>query len=286
MIRRRTVLIADDDAALVRALAIRCEGLGLEVFTAANGLDAMLKIRKMSPDILILDIDMPVADGFRVCVRLRELQLDRLSTIVLTGRSDADTRQRCDDFGAAYVRKSHHTWDLLEPKLCEMLRALDQDADNAHDASARPEPLGAAPKVLVVDDDPDITRAIRIRLGHYGVETFEATNGLDGYLVALKEQPDVVITDYIMPEGSGDHMMIRLKQSSVTDAIPVIVLTGQTDRRGTNVPLQRDALGRRGAVAFLAKPLDLDKLLAELQRHIHVPMELPQRGAGAIVVGA
>ncbi len=70
----RRVLIADDDPAVVRALSVRCKKLGLEVETAANGLQAILKAQRNPPRLLILDIKMPEADGFRVCEWLLEFE--------------------------------------------------------------------------------------------------------------------------------------------------------------------------------------------------------------------
>ena len=84
----RKVLIADDDPAVVRALSVRCKKLGLEVETAENGLQAILKASRNPPRLLILDINMPEADGFRVCEWLLDPQRppDR--------RGDADRPQR------------------------------------------------------------------------------------------------------------------------------------------------------------------------------------------------
>jgi CheY-like chemotaxis protein len=58
------VLIADDDPAVVRALSVRCKKLGLEVETAENGLQAILKATRNPPRLLILDINMPEGTAF------------------------------------------------------------------------------------------------------------------------------------------------------------------------------------------------------------------------------
>ena len=66
------MLIADDDPDILRLLAERCKALGFEVETARNGIKALIVARRSHPDILILDVNMPEADGLSVCVRLLE----------------------------------------------------------------------------------------------------------------------------------------------------------------------------------------------------------------------
>ena len=64
------MLIADDDPAIVKMLAARCAGMGFEVETATNGLQALIKANRSHPDIMIIDVNMPEADGLTVCARL------------------------------------------------------------------------------------------------------------------------------------------------------------------------------------------------------------------------
>jgi len=277
MTLKRTVLIADDDPEMVRALAIHCQKLGLSVDTAENGIAAVLKAKRSPPNLMITDISMPEVDGFKVCERLRELHIE-FPVIALTGLSNVETIDRCNALGTHYVLKDNHMWDNLEPLISRFLQTCTP-------AEAGDEPMtgsradkkasGSVPKVLAIDDDPGITKAIKIRLRYHGVETLEATDGMQGFQIALKDTPDVIITDYNMPVGSGDYLLARLKQSQITQTIPVIVLTGQT---GKNYALQRDLRGRGGVSAYLTKPLNFDQLLAELQRHITLD-EIATRGA-------
>ena len=57
------MLIADDDPAIVRLLADRCASMGFEVETATNGIQALVKANRNRPDVLIVDFNMPEADG-------------------------------------------------------------------------------------------------------------------------------------------------------------------------------------------------------------------------------
>ena len=129
-------------------------------------------------------------------------------------------------------------------------------------------PSAPRPKVLIVDDDRNILQVFTISLGAYGVDVITAENGMNGFTIALTEEPDVIVTDYTMPGGSGDYFIGRLKREPETRDIPVIVLTGRKFEGQEDMALKRDMLGRGGAVAYLSKPVALDALLGELQKHV------------------
>ena len=132
----RKVLIADDDPAVVRALSVRCKKLGLEVETAENGLQAILKAQRNPPRLLILDIKMPEADGFRVCEWLLDQKRPPVDVIILTGRDDPDTFDRANSFGAYYVQKNKDTWESIRSILTNV---FDIDDATLKAASAHSE---------------------------------------------------------------------------------------------------------------------------------------------------
>lgn len=279
MADKKSVLITDDDSAFVQALARRCAGLGLHVRTANDGLDTLVMVAKQPPDLLILDVDMPCVDGLTVAEKLIEdPRIPPLPVIVVTGQSDEQTLQRCKSLGAHYVFKDTQTWPKLEP----MIGAI-MDLGRGTPGQARAASAGGSqsdqgtshtdgPTILVVDDDREITKAISIRLKARGFDVLRASNGMQGYWRTIKNLPDAIITDYTMPEGSGERFLIRLKENVVTKGIPVIVLTGKKFEGRADLALKREVVGRMGAVAYFSKPLDFNALLDELNRHIRMPL--------------
>lgn len=265
MTDQKSVLITDDDPELARALAARCASLGLEVRTAFDGLETMTLVATQPPDLLILDITMPTVDGLRVCEKLvQDPTIPPFTVIMLTGSSDEETIEHCRSLGAHYVLKDAQTWAKLEPIISGILE-LDGGSNGA---AAPPNP---APKVLVVDDDPQVTEALCIRLQASGFDTLRASNGMQGFWLTVKDGPDAIITDYTMPEGSGERFLARLKESAATKNIPVIVLTGRNFNGGTDHGLRRDLVVRMGAVALFTKPCEFQDLLTELGRHLAIP---------------
>ena len=266
----RKVMIADDDPALVRALSVKCKRLGLEVETAANGLQAILKAQRNPPWLLILDIKMPEADGFRVCEWLLDQKHPPIDVIILTGSDDLDALDRADSFGAFFVKKGKDTWEAIRSILIKIfdiddatLKAVDTRPSVALDGTNGQ----THSKILIVDDDTDLTRALARRLTKSGADTLTASNGVDAYHIALREKPDAIIADYVMPEGGGHYLLWRLKSTEATKHIPVIMMTGQHLEPGVESGFALETTGREGAVALLRKPLDNDALLKELSHH-------------------
>jgi DNA-binding response OmpR family regulator len=123
----------------------------------------------------------------------------------------------------------------------------------------RPEYAVTRPWVLCVDDDPDFAATLKLRLQQHGVDMLHAFAGMEGYRFAFTHEAQAIILDQEMPDGNGEYILRRLKESPATEGIPVIVLTGTKDQ----------ALARRmynlGAARFLTKPVDWEELWAELQ---------------------
>ena len=126
------------------------------------------------------------------------------------------------------------------------------------------------PLVLCVDDDPEVTHALELRLREYDVDVLRAFHGMQAFWLAMTEQPDLIITDLKMPQGHGDYVVECLNRNSETCDIPVIVLTGTRD----------DGLKKRmiqqGVAAYFHKPCPFDELIAKTKDL--VPL---QRQAGA-----
>jgi CheY-like chemotaxis protein len=215
---------------------------------------------------------MPEADGFRVCEWLLDPQRPPLDVVMLTGRNDSDTLIRCDSFGAFYVPKNQDTWDTIKSIMSELLE-IDQTAldavDHVHRGAIVEDELNRQKrnKILIVDDDADLARALARRLSKCGAETLVASNGLEAFRLAVKERPNAIIADYAMPEGGGHYLLWRLKSTDETRHIPVIMITGQSFESRAENPLERDATGRSGATALFRKPLDIEALFKELSQH-------------------
>ena len=86
---RSTVLIVDDEVAVADLLEDALTLGGYQTLRAVNGMDALRVVREQSPDLLLLDINMPLMNGFEVLERLRDKGIDT-PVLFLTARDDRD----------------------------------------------------------------------------------------------------------------------------------------------------------------------------------------------------
>jgi two-component system chemotaxis response regulator CheY len=98
------VLVIDDDDAVRWVLQRNLEHAGFDVTTAVNGLDGVASIDDRAPDVVVLDLMMPVMDGFGVLEALqRDVRTARIPVVVLTAMAAPDMRARCEQAGARRV---------------------------------------------------------------------------------------------------------------------------------------------------------------------------------------
>jgi len=110
-------------------------------------------------------------------------------------------------------------------------------------------------KILIVDDDPDLRKALKLRLRANNYDTVQACDGYSALAVAQKERPDLIILDLGLPAGDGFVVLERFQNSDSLSQVPVIVLTAR-DPQGN----EKRAL-EAGATAFFQKPVDNGELL-------------------------
>ena len=110
------VLAVDDDPVIQRLLQVNLEMEGYEVETASDGVEALDKVRSFAPDLVLLDVMMPLKDGWQVCTEMRaDPELQHIPVIFLSARAqDADIQKGTDLGVAAYVTKPFDPIDLLE----------------------------------------------------------------------------------------------------------------------------------------------------------------------------
>jgi len=114
----------------------------------------------------------------------------------------------------------------------------------------------AAKKILVADDESHILNVVSLKLRNAGYEVFTASDGLEALELAQTERPDLLITDYHMPQLSGLELCQRLKQDPVTAKIPTIMLTA----RGYQLEIQDTE--QNGIFRMLSKPFSPRHLLS------------------------
>lgn len=120
------------------------------------------------------------------------------------------------------------------------------------------------PKILIVDDDPNLRLALKIHLQANHNDTVQASDGFAALSVAQREHPNLIILDLGLPAGDGFVVLKRLQDSDALSSIPVIVLTARDPQSNQEKALQA------GATAFFQKPADNGELLAVIRATLRV----------------
>lgn len=114
-------------------------------------------------------------------------------------------------------------------------------------------------KILVVDDEEDITTALSIRLKSLGYEVITAVDGLQALDLARKEHPDLILLDIMLPKLDGYKVCRMLKFDEKYKDIPIIMVTakGADSEKQTGQDV--------GADAYFTKPIKTDLLIAKIK---------------------
>lgn len=115
-------------------------------------------------------------------------------------------------------------------------------------------------KILVVDDEINITQILQFSIGAEGYEVITAQNGEEAIDKARREQPDLIILDIMMPRIDGYEACRILKANPMTKNIPVVLLTA----KGRDIDKR---LGREvGAIDYIVKPFSPNKLIDKIHK--------------------
>jgi two-component system KDP operon response regulator KdpE len=131
------------------------------------------------------------------------------------------------------------------------------------------------PRILVVDDEPQLTRVLRTGRSSRGYEVRAAADGLAGFEIFTDWRPDLVITDLAMPNVNGLELCRRLRAVS---QVPIIILSAKGEEK---IKVQALDLG---ADDFVTKPFGIDELLARIRASLRRANAGPTNDAAQTVL--
>jgi CheY-like chemotaxis protein len=114
-------------------------------------------------------------------------------------------------------------------------------------------------RVVYVEDEPAVQRLVAFWLEDAGYEVLLAGDGRDGLELIRTERPDLVVTDALMPEMTGDELVEAMAGDPELSTIPVIMATAAAS------PLRTKRMLALGCVAVIAKPMEEEPFLATVR---------------------
>ncbi len=216
------VLIIEDNPQAGQLIQMYLEEAGYRTETARDGAEGLEKAKRLKPNIITLDMIMPIKDGWQVLMELKRHPICKDIPIIII--SITDEKKLGFSMGAVdYFVKPVNKEELLSAMKRIPLKIPGNKVQ---------------PKVLIIDDDRTASELIQVILEAEGYEVLKSVNGKDGVRVAANDAPDLIILDLIMPDISGFNVAYQLKQQAATRNTPIIILTSMEIDEETKEQMQ------------------------------------------------
>ena len=202
-----TVLVCDDDPAMVRSSARILRAAGFKVVTASSGLETVRQALTHSPAVILLDLIMPGMSGQQTLMALRAQVETRLTPVVIVSGLPPGN--------GSLSRDEVSEW-LIKPVEPSVLRSTV-----AH-LNARGN---AAPRVVLAEHDAALAEVLAMGLRQHGVEVLHARTGRLAIELCAAMTPDLLIVDIDIPEDDAFHVVDALRKQEASRDLPAIVYT-------------------------------------------------------------
>lgn len=252
------VLIAEDSPDIRALIEMLLSDAGYEVRTASDGRAAVVAAREWKPDLILMDLSLPLLSGWEA---VRQIRMDPASNgaviVAVTAHAMQGDRERamaagCNGFIAKPIDE-----EAFAGQVADLLRhrpaAVEPDTARASTSS---EPA----RVLVVDDQPDVASLIREDLEADGHDVTVAHSASEAAVLAEDEPFELAVIDIMLRGESGYRLTETLKQNA--DYLPVLLVTAGT--------IDRDRGYAVGADDFIGKPVEAVELRARARSLIRV----------------
>ncbi|MDZ7698943.1 MAG: response regulator [Deltaproteobacteria bacterium] len=256
---KKRILVVDDSRMIRLKIREELEAAGYEVDEAGDGFEALTRAAVSDhPDLITLDVEMPMMDGFETCRKLRESHYTRFFTkspdghlpvIFITSNDTIEGRKKGFEMGGTdFITKPFEAG------------AVQSAVDDILFPAAIPEGITA----LITDDDPISRRVASNCLAREGIDVIEVEDG-ETATAMLRDQGetiDIVITSLTLPGMDGKTLCHKIRNELEMPHMPVIVLT-----ETSNTAELLDVF-KAGASDYLIKPFAKEELLARSSVHI------------------
>jgi len=269
--REVRLLLVDDDPSAIQVMARMLSQYPDQRF-ATSGAAALRLAREATPDLIVLDVDMPGMTGLDVCEALKADPILAGVPVIFATSHDPTTLLQVTAFqkGASdFITKP-----LIAAQLTARVRAHlrakqlieDLQRDSLASGATPPLPGTRMPRLLIVDDDIASIHVLRHALAAMGDFHF-AKNGEEALDLARRLVPDLILLDAHMPGLDGFDVCKTLKAEAAFTHVPIAFITRFSDPRNEMRALDL------GAADFIAKPYTR----AILQARVRNLLDLKQR---------
>jgi two-component system, chemotaxis family, response regulator PixG len=259
----------DDSISVYKNLEKIIAEHGCRSFGVQDPLKIIPSLIRNKPDLIFLDLVMPVTNGYEVCEQIRKTpSLANVPIIILTGNDGLIDRVRTKFVGAnAFLGKPIQSESVVKAidkylDLKQPTKIVDRHEKSEHKDRIKSARLpNVSKRVLVVDDDRNIREVVSMCLHKLkGWDVLTASSAQEGLNRVNIDRPDVIILDVMMPEMDGLAFLRKLRASGIPKTIPVVLLTANR-----YLP-DKDLLTELGVVETISKPFLPIDLVRQIDR--------------------
>lgn len=255
-------ILTVDDSKTVRAIVRKTfKPFDCEILEAADGVEGLAVAAKNMPDMILLDITMPLMDGVEMLAKLKSnLQLKGIPVMMLTAEGGKDNILKIAKMGIRdYIVKP-----FKEDVLIEKVSRIIELKPTSEGAAAKVRSLTDAAAILVVDDKPAIVQQIRTGLKHTPWVVHDVSTQGAAIDFLAKSACDLIIISLSLPEESAFTLFRMIRSNAKTKYTPIFGLLVKND----TAPLQHAQTV--GFTTFVTKPIEM----AELESKVAKAMNL------------
>ncbi|MBK9391190.1 MAG: response regulator [Bacteroidetes bacterium] len=261
----KTLLLVDDSEPQIIQLSDILIEEGFKLQVARNGREALDSIKKVIPDAMILDLQMPDVDGFEVLKEIRNLEETKsIPVLILTAKHISRS-----ELG---FLKENHIYQLIQKGevnrnelLAHVINLVNQDM-KSHKATGKRKvsktKKDPKPSILVIEDNEDNLVTLRALLSEKFIIT-TATDGYDGLEKAISLSPDLILLDISLPGIDGITVFDEIRKNETLSAIPVIALTARAMKG------DRENLLAYGFDGYISKPIDNETFEIKIREYLN-----------------
>ncbi len=260
MMNKPKILIIEDNPVSRKVLKVNLETEEYNVTEAANATIALEEASKQKFDLIIQDLILPDMNGVTLYAKLRNLpEYDKIPIFAVSGfLSELDKQIKLTPF-TVFLFKPVDPSYLLEV-VKSHLPIIEQNKIS----------LGKGKHALIADDNPIQLKLFSIQLKNAGFEVSTAEDGVVALKQARLKQPDVIISDILMPHMDGFGLCLEIKRDPLLSTIPVMLLTSHY------LEDEDLALAKKvGAACYLTRTPKIEYLLSELMKILNSEPALP-----------
>ncbi len=249
------VLIIDDDPIVVRELSVLLKDENLDIFYAFSGDKGLEFIKKLKPDLVILDLKMPEMDGFDVLKQTQEDETIKDIPVIVLSAMDLTKEEKqklTPNVKATLLKGQIDKASLIEAVRKVLFPKMTKPKlQEEPSLKSKVEKCLTGPaKILIVEDNPDNLFLLKEVLKDAEYTIYTAENGAQAIEQAQKIKPDLIIMDMLMPVMDGYEATRRLRRDPMFKNVPIIGLTARAMRG------DREKVLEAGCDDYLPKPVD------------------------------